>query len=81
MGLPVIIAAGISEDSEIIASSNAGIVREDLSSIQSEKSIRLMEDLLKTNTDGSLSVKIHELAVKHRNYKIAEEVYRKIYGE
>jgi glycosyltransferase involved in cell wall biosynthesis len=80
MGLPVMIAAGISEDSEIISSSKTGIVRENLSSSELERSVKQMDELLKTNTDGSLSIKIRELAVKHRNYKIAEEVYRKIYG-
>jgi hypothetical protein len=81
MGLPVIIATNISEDSEIIASSNTGIVSKDLSVAELEKSILQMEQLLKTNADGSLSLKIRELAVKHRNYKIAEEVYKKIYGQ
>lgn len=81
MGLPVIIAANISEDSEIIASSNTGIVHNDLSAAEFERAIVQMDALLKTNTDGSLSQKIHGLAVKHRNYKIAEEVYKKIYGQ
>lgn len=81
MGLPVIIASGISEDSEIIASSKTGIVRKDLSIPELEKSLHLVDALLKTNEDGTLSKKIRELAIKHRNYKIAEEVYRKIYGQ
>jgi glycosyltransferase involved in cell wall biosynthesis len=81
MGLPVIIATNISEDSEIIASSNTGVVRKDLSVAELEKSILQMDALLKTNAGGALSLKIHELAVKHRNYKIAEEVYKKIYGQ
>lgn len=81
MGLPVIIAANISEDSEIIASSNTGIVHNNLSPAVFEKAIEQMDTLLKTNADGSLSQKIHELAVKHRNFKIADEVYKKIYGQ
>jgi hypothetical protein len=80
MGLPVIISKRISEDSAIIESSGTGVIREDLSPAQLEKSILQIEKLINSNVDGSLSIRIHELAVKHRNFKIAEEVYRKIYG-
>ncbi len=79
MGIPILIGQGISEDSEIIQNTKTGVIRENLTSEGLEKGIIDMEELLKTNSDGSLSLKIRELAVKHRNYKIAEEVYRKIY--
>ncbi|MDQ3110746.1 MAG: hypothetical protein M3R17_12705 [Bacteroidota bacterium] len=81
MGLPVIIAPGISEDSEIIASSNTGIIRKDLSEAEMGRCILEIESVIKTNADGLLSEKIHQLAVKHRNYKIAWDVYNKIYGQ
>ncbi len=81
LGLPTVIANGISEDSAIIAASGTGVIRNDLSAAEIERTLSDMEKLLKTNEDGSLSRKIHELAVKHRNYKIAEEVYKKIYGQ
>jgi hypothetical protein len=79
MGIPVVIAAGISEDSDIIARSGTGIVRENFTAGGIENTVLQIEELLKKNKDGALSVKIRDLAVRHRNYKIAEEVYRKIY--
>lgn len=81
MGLPVVIAPGISEDSEIIATSGTGVICKDLTEEETQTTLNEVEKLTKANEDGSLSEKIHELAVKHRNYKIAEEVYKKIYGQ
>ncbi|MEO5643287.1 MAG: glycosyltransferase [Bacteroidia bacterium] len=81
MGLPIVIAPGISEDSAIIAASGTGVIRKNLSEAETENTLMQVEKLLKENEDGSLSEKIHELAIKHRNYKIAEEVYQKIYGK
>ncbi|HET6990006.1 MAG TPA: hypothetical protein VFJ43_01730, partial [Bacteroidia bacterium] len=81
MGLPLMIGKKISEDSDIIEASKTGIIRENLSAPEMEKSVQQMDELIKTNADGSLSMKIHELAVKHRNFKIAEDVYTKIYGQ
>ncbi len=80
MGLPVIIPAGISEDSEIIASTHSGVVLKDLSETTMENAIREMDHILENNKDGKLSEQIHHLAIKHRNFTIAESVYGKIYG-
>jgi len=80
MGLPVIIPKGISEDSDIIAESGTGVVLENFSEAELKRAWNKIDLLMDQNMDGKLSEKIHELAVKHRNFKIAEEVYRKIYG-
>ena len=79
LGLPVLITKDISEDSEIIASSQAGVVLENLSDEEMQRAVEEMDALLQQNADGKLSTSIHELAVKHRNFKIAEDIYRKIY--
>lgn len=81
MGLPIVIAAGISEDSDIISGSGTGIIHEDFTEEGLEKTVEQIEEVLKKNQDGSLFAKIRDLAVRYRNYKIAEEVYRKIYQE
>lgn len=80
LGLPVLITAGISEDSEIIASSQSGVVLEHLSLQEMENAIKKMDQLVQSNSDGKLSASIYALAAKHRDFKIAENIYTKIYG-
>lgn len=81
MGLPVVIPKGISEDSDIISKSKTGVVLENFSETELKTASDKIDILLDQNVDGKLSEKIHELAAKHRNFKIAENVYRKIYGK
>ena len=81
LGLPVVITAGISEDSEIIASSRTGVVLENLSPAEMDAAVKKMDELLRENKDGQLSESICQLAVKHRNFSIAEHIYQKIYGQ
>ncbi len=81
LGLPVVITKNISEDSEIIAYSHTGVVLDNLSIPEMEKAVKEMDKLLDKNKNGKLSEEIYQLAVKHRNFTIAENVYGKIYGE
>jgi hypothetical protein len=45
-----------------------------------DEAINNMDVMIRQNVGGKLSERIHQLAVKYRNFKIAEDVYRKIYG-
>ena len=81
LGLPVVITKNISEDSEIIAYSHTGVVLDNLSIPEMEKAVKEMDNLLDKNKNGKLSEEIYQLAVQHRNFTIAENVYGKIYGE
>ncbi len=79
LGLPVIIPAGISDDSELIAEARAGSVWNDLSVESYRKSIREIDEILSEN-DKERMERIRALAKTRRNFAIAEEIYRKIYG-
>lgn len=80
MGLPVVIGEGISEDSDIIRSNNAGYVLKSLSEEEFRNAALYLKQLLQTEDRNKLANRIHELAQKHRNFAIAENVYRTIYG-
>lgn len=79
MGLPVVIAEGISEDSNIIRTNNAGYVLASLSDEEYRNAAQSIKDLLKKEDHHKLANRIHQLAQKHRNFAIAEHVYRSIY--
>lgn len=80
MGLPVVIGEGISEDSDIIRNANAGYVLKSLSDEEFRKAAEYVKEMLRSEDRHKLANRIHELAQKHRNFAIAENVYRKIYG-
>lgn len=79
MGLPVVIADGISDDSEIIRNEGIGAVLDHLDAESYDGALDAIELLLAQPKD-QLQMKIREVASKFRNYSIAENVYRKIYG-
>lgn len=78
MGLPVVIPKDISDDSEIIEKYNAGAVLDDLSLPSYQKAIKKI-DLLLAEHGEQLSDRIRSLAVRYRNFSIAEDIYKKIY--
>jgi glycosyltransferase involved in cell wall biosynthesis len=80
LGLPVIITAGISEDSEIIEITNTGYVWKNLNTAEYQKSIIWMDAFLSDKKNES-SGKIRGLAEKYRNYEIAALVYYQIYSK
>lgn len=80
MGLPVVIGEGISEDSDIIRANNAGYVLQSLGDGQFRKAAEHIKHLLQTEDRSKLANRIHQLAQKHRNFAIAEKVYRTIYS-
>jgi glycosyltransferase involved in cell wall biosynthesis len=76
-GLPVLIAHGVGDDSAIIERNNAGAVFE-------TSNLQPAIDLLKKILEGDRLVsrnKIRELALRHRNFELDEEIYRTIIHE
>lgn len=80
MGLPVVIPAGISDDSDIIRDNNAGYVLQDLDSHSYRKAAQAINHLLENENREQRIQRIRSLAEKHRTFAIAETVYRTIYG-
>jgi hypothetical protein len=80
MGLPVMITAGISDDSGIISRNGAGVVIRTLGPSGYNEAVLEMADLLERGGEG-LRPRIRSLAMRYRNFNVAEEVYRKVYGE
>lgn len=80
LGLPVIITADISDDSEIIRTNDIGCVLERLDQPSYQRAIRKMDGILSTHTREELFVRIRAVAEKYRNFRIAEKVYKDIYG-
>lgn len=79
-GLPVVITRNISDDSEIIANENAGVVLENLSDSALRRAARQMKLLLENETAANRKTRIRKIAERYRNFSIAHEVYKKIYG-
>lgn len=78
-GLPVVITANISEDSEIIEANQIGAVLERLDSVSYVTAVKRIDELLSMPRDAT-ALKIRAVARKHRSFEIAERIYRQIYG-
>jgi glycosyltransferase involved in cell wall biosynthesis len=78
MGVPVIITANISDDSELIRNNGIGYVWEKPCLSEYQKSIQYIDQLL-AEGDLGLTEKIRNIAVQHRNFRIAENIYKTIY--
>lgn len=76
-GLPVVITKEISDDSSIIEQNMAGAVLYNLSSEEYQKAINKIDKVLHQDRK-SVTDNIRLLALQHRNYKIAEDIYRQI---
>ena len=79
MGLPVIITKNISDDSDIIEKENIGYVLKELNTDEYKKAIQKIDFLLKQDRN-ELKKKIRSIAIKYRNFKIAEKIYEDIYA-
>jgi len=79
MGLPVVITAGISDDSEIILRERIGAVLDSLDEEAYAEALITLESLFAEPKD-QLQKRIRDVAIKHRNFSIAEDVYRRVYG-
>lgn len=79
LGLPVLITPGISEDSDLIAAHECGIVWREFSAAGSRAAICEMDLLLQGDRDA-LRAKNRQLAETHRNFDIARRIYRSLYA-
>ncbi len=80
IGLPVAIPPDISDDSSIISENRIGSVITDFTLEAYRRSICEIDELLKQHSREELSGKIRDVAVRHRNYSRADEIYKEIYG-
>jgi len=79
MGLPVIIPLGISDDSEMIAVENIGVIWDDFSPAGCMTAIHKMNDLLNSENLQQTKRNIRMLAINHREFKNAEKIYKELY--
>ncbi len=80
LGLPVIITAGISDDSELIRSNGIGAVLDGLGPEHYQAAVETIDQLLATRTPSERYGLIRPIAEKYRNFGIAGTVYTAIYG-
>ncbi len=77
LGLPVVIPAHISDDSDIIRQNQIGVVLYDLNKEAYRKAVSEMDILLR---DQEIGKKTHDIALRYRNFSIAEKVYGEVYS-
>jgi glycosyltransferase involved in cell wall biosynthesis len=80
MGLPVVITANISDDSDLIEKYNAGYVLKALTCVEYTNAIKKIDSLLAEDA-GTLKQRIASIANQYRNFNVAEEIYREIYNK
>ncbi len=76
LGLPVVISANISDDSDIIETNDIGVVLKKFNHEAYQLAVLKIETLL---SQTSLRDKIRKIAKQYRGYDIAENVYQAIY--
>ena len=80
MGLPVVITRDISDDSDIIAENKIGSVIENLNIAGYKKAVKEIDDIIKSRKREDIQRSINLIANKFRSYKIAENIYERIYA-
>ena len=80
LGLPVVIPANISDDSEIIEENSIGAVMHSLDKPAYLEAIKKIDALIQQPKDQTFS-KIRGIADRYRSYQIAEKVYQQVYGQ
>lgn len=80
MGLPVVIPPNISVDSQIIKENRAGAILESFDEKGNMETIRLIDAIIKGKSRMEVYNAIRPLAEKYRNFTIAEDIYKMIYG-
>ena len=79
MGLPIIIPANISDDSEIIEKHKAGAVLHELNDIAYLDAVKTIEIIL-SEPKIERYKRIRALAETYRSFAVAEQVYKNLYG-
>jgi glycosyltransferase involved in cell wall biosynthesis len=77
LGLPVVITANISDDSDIIEQNNIGAVWKSQTIGEYQAALVKIEQLLK---DPQAAARANSIAKKYRSFDIAENVYKEVYG-
>lgn len=77
LGLPVVITANISDDSDIIEKNNIGAVWKSQTTDEYQTSLDKIDQLL---NDPQASMRANAIAKKYRSFEIAENVYKTVYG-
>jgi hypothetical protein len=80
LGLPVVITANISDDSEIIKENNIGSVISQLNTEGYLLSIKEINYLLQHHSINELYNKIRPIAERYRNFNIPNTIYNQIYN-
>jgi hypothetical protein len=80
MGLPVVIPPRISDDSELVSRHGIGSVIRDFNGEAYLQSITEIDAMLKAYSGEELYDKVRRVAVEHRNFSIADHIYRDIYS-
>jgi hypothetical protein len=80
LGLPVIIPANISDDSNIIAESEAGYVLESLVDTEYRAAMIWIDEFLRSPDLADRKEQIRQLAQQHRSLDRALGVYREVYS-
>lgn len=80
LGLPIVITPNISDDSQIIRTKKIGSVIDEFNPDAYLKSVKEIDALIKSRTKQELYYEIRAVAERYRNFSIAENVYRIIYG-
>lgn len=81
MGLPIVITPNISVDSDLIRNNHAGAILEGFTDADYKNAIKQVDSILQGKSRREVYTLIRPLAEKYRNFGIAENVYKKIYGQ
>jgi glycosyltransferase involved in cell wall biosynthesis len=79
MGLPIIIPPDISDDSDLIAKENIGVIWEDFSLQGCKTAIENMHELLNSRDIAVIKKKIRNIAIEKRSFNNAKEIYNSLY--
>ena len=79
MGLPVLITKNISDDSEIIKRNKIGAVLDDFTEDSYQNAIEEIDRLIHKTDRIRLQKQIRDIAIQHRSFTIAENIYQTIY--
>ncbi|HCW08312.1 MAG TPA: hypothetical protein DGG95_13210 [Cytophagales bacterium] len=80
LGLPVVITANISDDSEIIERHNIGVVLKRLDNEGYLEAVKKIEEILRQPRKQTFKT-IRSVAERYRNYQLAERTYGLIYTQ
>ena len=80
LGLPVVVTAGISDDSDIIAANGIGSVLTPLTPEGYRCSVLEIDRFLQSGTRAEHYARIRPIAERYRHFRIADAVYTQIYG-